>query len=138
MQPTKTWEVVLGVHSRVTFAVISQAPGARPNVWVVGNQHAALATGGHDLVLAERKSCRISQRANWPAFVSRALRLRTILDHPQIAFFRERENSIHFARPAGQMDNDNRPGPRCHDALNGFGCDVLTLRVYISADRACA
>src|SRR5438477_9616303 len=83
MKPAKTWRVLAIVDRRVALAVVLIAPGLLPDGFLIGRDHAAFPSSGHDLVLTEGKGTYVAKRAYGSPFVSGSVTLRTILDHLQ-------------------------------------------------------
>src|SRR5690606_39127120 len=107
MDPAETWRMLLLIHRLPRFPVVLVGPHRIPECPVIGGDHATLAPGGHDLVLAEGPRTDMPDAAHCPALVSRAMGLGTLLDHIQLVLSSQRHDRIHVARPASQMDTDD-------------------------------
>ena len=118
----------------VASTVVLEGPGLLPQGLRAGQQHAALAAGRDDLVLAEGEGGQVAERADRAAVDAGAMRLGTVLDHAQVVFGREFENRCHVAGPAGQVDDQDGPrtwGDSWPDRVSG---QVLTVRLDIGED----
>src|ERR1035437_5886692 len=100
MQPAKARGMDTVVDGIVAFAMVFEAPSARPYIRVVRRQEAALASSGHDFVLAKGKGIDIAHRPDGPPLVSGAVCLSAVFDYPKPPLTREFENRIHVTRPA--------------------------------------
>src|SRR5665811_1594724 len=108
------------MHGLPTLAVVLVLPGALPHLPAAGEEHASLAARGHDLVLTERKGGGVSKGAYRPSPVPGAVGLGAVLDQEEVSLPAEVQDGIHVTGPAGQMDNNDRPGlrrERCRDCL---------------------
>src|SRR5262249_33101684 len=115
----------------VILPMIFVAPCCFEDLFIVGGDHPSFATGRHDLVLAERESAGITDRADFPAVVSGSMRLGAILQHFQLVLPREFQNRIQIARPAREVNSDNRASTWRKHALDGSGSQVLALPVDV-------
>ena len=63
------------------------------------------------------------KRADLPALVARQMRLRAILDHPELVLARDRHDRIHVGRLPVQMHRDDADGARRDRGLDRRGID---------------
>ena len=75
VQPAKTRRMRARVNRIPAFAMVLAGPHPAPQVAVIGGDHAALAAGGHDLVLTERPRANMADRADHPPLVTRTMGL---------------------------------------------------------------
>src|SRR5690606_13460720 len=99
MQPAKARRMLALIHRFPALAVVLVRPHARPQLAVIGGHHAALTTGGHDLVLAERPAAHVPDGADRPALVASPMGLCAVLDHMQTALPRQLHDRVHVAGP---------------------------------------
>ena len=123
------------VHGIVAFAVVFVRPHFAPQLFVVGGDHAAFAAGGHDFVLAERPSADMADRADGFAFVFRTVRLGAVFDNPQVMFFGQSHDVVHFGRHTGKVNHDDGFGVWRQSGFDGFGADVLAVQIDIGENR---
>src|SRR5690349_6954684 len=97
MHPAIIHLTLPGKHGIIALAVVLVRPSPLPSGPVVGKKHATFPAGCNDLVLAERKSCDISERPGKISPVGSALALRTILDYSHAARTCKFQQRIHVA-----------------------------------------
>ena len=90
------------------FAMFPCRPRSLPHVLIVGHHHAAVATGAHDLVLAEREGGGVAETAHASTIDRGPMGLRTIFDDLDVVLLGPFHDGRHVAWPAGQMDDDGR------------------------------
>ena len=73
--------------------------------------------------------------ADHTALVARPMRLSAILDYIDVVRFCERHDGIHIARPACEVNTDDRPGARREHGLDRLGSNVLTFAIDIREYR---
>src|SRR5262249_6354942 len=69
VQPPKSGRTSRPVDLVIIFSMVLVGPHALPQIVGVGGDHAALAGGSHDLVLAERKRGCVAERSHGPPSV---------------------------------------------------------------------
>ena len=135
VQPAEARPVLALVDRLPALAVVLQRPHARPQPALVGGDHAALAAGGHDLVLAERPGPDMADGAHRAALVARPVGLGAVLDDLQAALGGQGHDRVHVAGPAGQVHADHRPGARGQHRADARGGDVLRIAVDLGEHR---
>jgi len=115
--------------------MVLELPRLAPKSLVIGCQHTAFATGGHDLVLAEREGRNITQRPDRPSFVGCPMTLCTIFNDLEIILTGQIKNRVHVARPASQMNTDNCFGTGSYASSDSISCNVLADRIHICQHR---
>src|SRR5690606_12015026 len=135
MQPAKARRMVTLIHCIPGFAMILVRPHTLPQIAVIGGDHAALTAGSHDLVLAERPSTNMTNRANRAPLVTGTMGLGTVLDHKQIMLAGQFHDRVHIARPTGQMHTDDGLGALSQHRPHGVGSHVLRISIHISKYR---
>ena len=137
MKPAKARRVFAVVDSLVALAVILITPSLFPDGPLIGRDHAAFPSSVHDLILAEGKGTYIAQRAYGSPFISGSVTLSTILNHLQSVLACQCNDRVHITRPASQMHRDDGLGPCCQQRSDGFGSNVLAVRIDIGDNRFC-
>ena len=132
MHPAKTGRMLALVNCLPALAVVFVRPHARPQLAVIGGDHAALAAGGHDLVLTETPGADMADATHRAPFVTRAMRLGAVLDHVQAALARQFHDGVHVAGHAGEVHADNHFGARGKD--DG---DAVRRDSYGNSQRRC-
>src|SRR5271154_4243446 len=107
MQPSIARRMLPLINSFIALAMIFECPGARPEIRVVGCQHASLAAGGHDFVLTEREGIDMTHRPHGTPLVTGAMRLRAVFDDLQLMLASKLEDWVHIARPSCEVDRDD-------------------------------
>ena len=118
------------------FAVIFVAPSSAPKIFAIRDEHASFAAGRDDLVLAKRERPHVSDRTDRLTFVGRSVSLSAILDHEQTAIVSEVHDRVHVARPAGDMDRDDRLRLGCECRFNRLGRKISADRIDVGEDRS--
>ena len=137
VQPAKTRRMRARVNRIPAFAMVLAGPHPAPQVAVIGGDHAALAAGGHDLVLTERPRANMADRADHPPLVTRTMGLGAILDHLQPVASGQRHDRIHVAGPARQMHHHHGTGARGQHGGDGLGGQIAAVAIAIGEHRRC-
>src|SRR5436190_9600491 len=137
MDPAESRRMWPVVHGIMALTMILVRPHALPQRGIVGCHHTALATGGKDFVLTERPRAYVTDRSHRPAVVRGAVRLGTVLDHYDVALACERHDGIHVARPAGEMNQENRLRARGKHRRDGFGRQILGILIDVGEHWRC-
>ncbi len=138
VHPAEAGAVLLVEHRVVVLAVILDRPGPAPQVVVAGDQHAALAAGRHDLVLAEGERRHVADPADRPPVPGGAVRLGAVFDHDEVVLGRQRHETVHVAGPPRMVNRDHGPGSRRQHRFDGLRSDVLRLRADVGENRRAA
>ena len=77
----------------------------------------------------------MADRADGFAFVFRAVRLGAVFDNPQVMFFGQSHDVVHFCRHAGQVNHDDGFSVWRQRGFDGFGADVLAVQIDIGENR---
>ena len=117
------------------FAMVLESPHGIPEFWARGAHHAALAGGGHDLVLAEAPSRHIAETANRPAVDAGAMGLEHVFDHGDAVGTGQITNSWHVGWPAAQVHHGNGLGARGDQWCDCGGCDGAGIEIDIGKNR---
>jgi len=126
--------VCVAARLRGTLAVVLVGPHGLPEVTPGGGDHAALAAGGQDLVLAEGEAADDSHAADGPAPVEGAVGLGAVLDDRKASVFGEGEDAVHLAGPASEVHEDDRLGPTGEHRRDCLRSQVLAIAVDVGED----
>src|SRR5882762_10741872 len=91
----------------MVLSVILETPRPFPKFIVIGGQHTAFPTRGHDLVLAKRESSGIAEASYRPTLVSCTMRLSTIFDDLEPILASQLDDRIHVAGPTRQVNGND-------------------------------
>ena len=138
MQPAIAGRMLALEDGLVALAMVLVLPGPLPQPPPVGEQHAALAAGGHDLVLAEREAADVAEGADWTPFVQCAVGLGTVLDQHQVAVPNELQQRVHVARVPAQVNADHDPRSGGQHSLDAGRGQVLGISVDVGEHRPAA
>ena len=73
----------------------------------------------------------MADRADGFAFVFRTVRLGAVFDNPQVMFFGQSHDVVHFGRHTGKVNHDDGFGVWRQSGFDGFGADVLAVQIDI-------
>ena len=115
--------------------MVPEGGGFGPELLVIRGQHAALAAGGNDLVMAEGKRGYVPHGADFDPANAGAMGLGAVLDKAQPALLGQGSQPCHVAGPACQVNRYDRAGGGSQRGADRLGGDVLAVQVNIGENR---
>ncbi len=128
VEPAKSWRVAATEDGVVALAVILERPGGLVEAGVVGGEHATFAARGHGLVLAEGEGGHVAEAADRATAIRGAVGLGAIFDDLEAELASQRENGIHVAGPASEVNGHHGPGARSDGGAKSFSGNGLAVR----------
>src|SRR5437870_4348221 len=126
------------MRGAMILSVILESPRPFPQFIVIGGQHTAFPTRGHDLVLAKGEGSSIAEASYRPPLVSCTMRLSTIFDDPEPMLASQLDDRIHVAWPTRQVNGNDRFGTWRQHFPDVVRSKRLTDRIYVREHRPCS
>jgi len=117
------------------FAVVFEGPHGVPEIGMFGCDHAALAGGGEDLVLAEAPGGHIAEAAHGLSMDAGAMGLGTVFDHGETLGAGQIEDRGHVGGPAAEVHHRDGLGAGGDQRRDRVGGDGTAFSVNIGEHR---
>jgi len=107
--------------------MLLQRPCTFPQIFVIRDQHATLASCSHNFVLAKGKYANMRKAADTAPMASSTVRLRAVFNYQKGMFIGNSHYAFHVTGPAGMMYSYDCASFRCQYVSNRFDRNILRV-----------